>query len=204
MAKFTFPQFLKNHGIKLFFSSVEDTVPGAIIKKRKRGFFPIGTIQQVLGGGSAKWATKLQSANFAQGTIERNLSLKGKTSLDEFGVNVEGGLKHASSVNFQITDVKARTFESESIITFWDDIFKIRDTNPQRWKMINNCWLADHVYYASEMKVTFKVDASINLKGDIENRVKVSGDAAIEWDSNRSFTITKNKKVPFGFSARKI
>ena len=204
MAKFTFPQFLKNQGIKLFFSAVEDIVPGAIIEKKKKGFFSIGTIEQVLGGGSTKWETKLQSANFAKGTIDRTLSLKGKASLDEFGVNVHGGLKHASSVNFQITDVKARTFESQSKITIWPDILKIRDSNQQMWKMINNNWLADMVYYALEMKVAFKVDAGINLKGDIENRVKVSGGAGLEWDSNRSFTITNNQEVPFGFSGWKI
>lgn len=204
MPNFPFPQFLKSHGIKLFFSAVEDIVPGVIIEKQKKGFFPIGTIEQVLGGESAKWATKLQSANFAKGTVERTLSLKGKTSLDEFGLKVNGGLTHASSVNFQITDVKARTFESQSKITIWPDILKIRDSNQQMWKMINNNWLADMVYYASEMKVTFKVDAGINLKADIENRVKVSGGGGLEWDSNRSFAITNNQQVPFGFSGWKI
>lgn len=60
------------------------------------------------------------------------------------------------------------------------------------------------IYYASEMTVTLKVDAGIILKGDIENRVKVSGGAGIAWTSNRSFIITKNEEVPFGFSDWKI
>lgn len=204
MAKFPLPQFLKNHGIRLFFSSTENYVPGVILEKQKKAYSNIGTLEDTLGGGSEKWATELLLANFAKGIVEQSFSLNGKSSVDKFGMNVKGGLKHAKSVNFEISDVKARSFKSQSKITIWPELLKIRDKNKQKWKMIDNNWVIAIVYYASEMTVKFKVDAAINLKGDIENRVKVSGGAGIEWDSNRSFTITKNQEVPFGFSGWKI
>lgn len=204
MAKLPFPQFLNRYGIKLLFSATPDVVPGVIIEKRKKGFFVIGKLDHVLGGGAAKWATKLQPANIVYGSVERTLSLKGKTSLNEFGVKVGGGLKHASSVSFQITGVKARTFETQSMITIWPKIDKIRMSNKQMWKMINNNWIADHVFYATEVTVQFKVETGTNLKADIENRVNVSSGVGIDWKSNRSFAITNNQEVPFGFSGWKI
>ena len=135
----------------------------------------MGTLEQLLGGGSQKWATKLQPANIAKGVHEQSFSLAGRTSLDKFGMRVEGGLKQAKSVNFEISEIKARSFISQSKITIWPKILKIRDSNKQMWKMINNNWVLTLVYYASEMTVKFKVDTGVNLKANIENRVKISG-----------------------------
>lgn len=204
MPKFPFPQFLQNHGIRLLFSSIQDTVPGVILEKQKKGYLSIGTLEHLLGGGSQKWATKLQPANIAKGIHEQSFSLAGKTSVDKFGMKVEGGLKHAKSVNFEISEIKARSFLSQSKITIWPAILKIRDTNKPMWKMINNNWVLTLVYYASKMTVKFKVGAGVNLKADIKNRVKISGGAGLAWKSNSSFLITNNQEVPFGFSGWKI
>ncbi len=204
MAKLPFPQFLSRYGIKLLFTATPDVVPGTIIDKRKKGFFGIGTLKQVLGGGPAKWATKLQPGNLVYGTIERALSLKGKASLNEFGVAISGGLRRARSVTFEITGVKVRTFKTQSMITISPALHKLRKSNKQLWKMVNNNWIADYVYYASEATVKFFVNGGVNLKADIQNRLKVSGEAGVQWKSNRSFTITNNQEVPFGFSGWKV
>ena len=91
MAALSFPQFLRRYGIKLLVTSTPDIVPGAVIERRKKGYFKYGHLQAILGGDDASWACRLQPANFVYGTIERTLSLKAKASLSEFGVSIGGG-----------------------------------------------------------------------------------------------------------------
>lgn len=204
MSSLPFPQFLNRYGIKLLFASTADIVPGTILDKKRRGYIPIGHVEHVLGGPSKIWSSKLQPANFVYGTIKRNLSLKGKVSLVQFGIAVSGGLKNARSVTFEISGVKARSFKTQSKITILPQIQKIRRKNRRLWRIINNNWFADYVYYASEAKVTFSVAGGADLKAGIEKRVKISAGANINWESNRSFTITNNVKVPFGFSGWRV
>jgi hypothetical protein len=204
MAYLPFPQFLNRYGIKLFFSSVADTKPGAVIKRQKRGFFVIGTLDDVLGGGSAKWSSTLQDANFVYGRVDRTLSLKGKASLKEFGVSIDGGLNRATAVTYQITGVKARSFKTQSRIKILPELENLRLTNKAKWKLINNCWIAEYVYYATEFTVKFDAATGVKLKADFENRVKVSGEAELDWKTDRSFTITNNLEVPFGFSGWQV
>ena len=204
MAPLLFPQFLNRYGIKLFFSSVADTKPGAIIKRQKRGFFVIGTLDDVLEGGSTRWASKLQDANFVYGRVDRTLSLKGKASLKEFGVNIEGGLNRASTVTYQITGVKARSFKTQSRIKILPELENLRLTDKTKWKLINNCWIAEYVYHASEFTVKFDAATGVKLKADVEQRIKISGEVELDWKTDRSFTIANNLDIPFGFSGWQV
>ena len=204
MAPLLFPQFLNRYGIKLFFSSVADTKPGAIIKRQKRGFFVIGTLDDVLEGGSTRWASKLQDANFVYGRVDRTLSLKGKASLKEFGVDIEGGLNRASAVTYQITGVKARSFKTQSRIKILPELENLRLTDKTKWKLINNCWIAEYVYHASEFTVKFDAATGVKLKADVEQRIKISGEVELDWKTDRSFTITNNLDIPFGFSGWQV
>lgn len=204
MAPLLFPQFLNRYGIKLFFSSVSDTKPGAIIKRQKRGFFVIGTLDDVLEGGSTRWASKLQDADFVYGRVDRTLSLKGKASLKEFGVSIDGGLNRASAVTYQITGVKARSFKTQSRIKILPELENLRLTNKAKWKLINNCWIAEYVYYATEFTVKFDAATGVKLKADVEKKIKITGEAELNWKTDRSFTITNNLEVPFGFSGWQV
>lgn len=204
MSSLPFPQFLSRYGIKLLFSSTADIVPGTILDRKRRGYIPMGHIEHVLGGPSKKWASKLQPANFVYGTITRNISLKGKISLVQFGIEVSGGLKNARSATFEISGVKARAFKSESKITILPQLYKVRRKNRKLWRIINNNWLAEYVYYASEARVTFLVAGGADLKAGLEKKIKISAGANIKWDSNRSFVITNNVEVPFGFSGWRV
>ena len=204
MAALLFPQFLKRYGIKLFFSSVADTKPGAIIKRQKRGFFVIGTLDDVLEGGSTRWASKLQDANFVYGRVDRTLSLKGKASLKKFGVDIEGGLNRASAVTYQITGVKARSFKTQSRIKILPELENLRLTDKTKWKLINNCWIAEYVYHASEFTVKFDAATGVKLKADVEQRIKISGEVELDWKTDRSFTIANNLDIPFGFSGWQV
>ena len=200
MPQLLFPQFLNRYGIKLFFSSVADTKPGAVIKKQKRGFFVIGRLEDVLGGSREKWASRLQDANFVYGQIDRTLSLKGKSSLKEFGVDIEGGLSRANAVTYQIKGIKARAFKTQNRIKILPEIEKLRRTDKAKWRLINNCWIAEYVYHATEFTVKFNAATGVNLKAEVENKIKISADTKLEWKNKSSFTITNTESASPGTS----
>jgi hypothetical protein len=204
MAALPFPQFLKRYGIMLLFAATPNVVPGAVMEKRRKGYFAIGSLKDVLGDTAATWTSKLQGANLVYGTVERQLNLKGKASLNEFGVEIGGGLQRAKSVTFSISGVRARIFVSQSKLTLVPKIHRLRKTDRRMWKQINNNWIADYTYYATEATLEFNVGSGVDLKGEIENRIKLSGNAGVKWKSNRSFTLTRNDAVPFGFSGWRV
>lgn len=200
MSNLPFPQFLKRYGITLLFASDPSVAPGAIIEKRKRGYFCAGTLAQVFKDPPPAWDTILQPANLVYGTVERNLSLSGKASLDEFGININGGLTKARSVNFFISGVKCRVFVNQSKILLIPRLQELRRSNKDLWKLVNNNMIADYTYYATEVTADFEVEGGVNLQAEIENQISVTGNAAIDWKSKSKFVISQNDAIPFGFS----
>ena len=205
MAQMTFPQFLNRYGIKMLVTSTPDIVPGAIIERRKRGFFFYGHLKQILKGSNASWQCKLQPANFIYGTVERSLSLKARTGLHEFGVNIGGGLEGAKSVNFFIQNVQVKTLVSRNKLDLIPELFKYREDNKRKWnKQLNDKWVADYTYYATEVRFSFETEKGVNLQADIANNVAVSANSIIAWKTKASFVITNSDDVPFGFSGWKL
>lgn len=200
MAGLPFPQFLKRYGITLLFASDPSVVPGAIIEKRKRGYFCAGKLEQIFKDPPPAWDTELQPANLVYGSVERSLSLSGKASMDEFGISVGGGLSKARSVNFLISGVKCRVFKHQSKILLIPRLQELRRSNKDLWKLINNNTIADYTYYATEVTVDFEVEGAVDLKTEIENQIVVTGDASVEWKSKSKFVISNNDQIPFGFS----
>lgn len=200
MANLPFPQFLNRYGITLLFASDPGVVPGAIIEKRKQGFFRAGMLSQLFKDPPEAWLTQLQPANLVYGTVQRSLSLSGKSSLNEFGINVGGGLSKARSVNFFISGVKCRTFVNQSKITLIPRLQELRKTNKALWKLVNNNRIADYTYYATEITVDFETDGAANLQADIESKLTISADASLNWKSSTRFVISNNDAIPFGFS----
>lgn len=200
MASLPFPQFLRRYGITLLFASDPGVVPGAIIEKRGKGYFCAGTLAQIFGDPPPAWDTALQPANLVYGTVERSLSLTGKASLDELGINIDGGLSKAKSVNFFISGVKCRVFVNQSKILLIPRIQELRKKNKALWKLVNNNQIADYTYYATEVTAEFDVEGGVDLKAEIDNRITVVGNAAIDWKSKSKFVISNNDFIPFGFS----
>jgi hypothetical protein len=48
------------------------------------------------------------------GTITQSLSLAGKSSLDEIGVLIHGGLSRTKRVKFKLSDIKARALTART------------------------------------------------------------------------------------------
>lgn len=200
MANLPFPQFLNRYGITLLFASDPGVVPGAIIEKRKQGYFCAGWLNQVFDDPPEAWMTQLQPANLVYGTVQRSLSLSSKTSLNEFGISIGGGLSKARSVNFYISGVKCRTFVNQSKITLIPRLQQLRKTNKPLWKLVNNNRIADYTYYATEITVEFETEGNVNLQAEIEKKLTVSENAAVNWKSSSKFVISQNDDIPFGFS----
>lgn len=200
MSNLPFPQFLQRYGIIMLFSSDPGVIPGAIIEKRKKGYFSAGTLEQVFKDPAPAWDTILQPANLVYGTVQRSLSLNSKASLNEFGVNISGGLANARSVDFFISGVKCRVFANQSKITLIPRLQELRKKNRSLWRLVNNNYIADYTYYATEITAEFETEGNIDLRAELENKITIEGNAGIEWKNKSKFVISNNDAIPFGFS----
>ena len=198
-------QFLRKYNLTFLPVATPDVVPGAVLTKRK-GYMYWGHLDQVLTGQPKKfWSVELDPANIIEGTVERTLSLKGKSSLDQMGVQVDGGLTRARSVKFAISAVRVRTFRNgrgyASMLSLIPKLQRLRKTNRAAWKTINNKRVVLEVYYASEATVSFTTSGDVDLKAEVARTggVNVEGDGVVRWTGKKSFKIARNEKVPFAF-----
>ncbi len=200
MANLPFTQFLQRYGITLLFSSDAGVIPGSIIEKRQQGYFSVGNLEHIFHDPPPAWDTILQPANFVYGTVQRSLSLLGKASLNEFGLGISGGLSKARSVDFYITGVQCRAFAHQSKIMLIPRLQELRQTNKKLWKLINNNYIADYTYYATEVTVEFESEGSADIKAEIENKITIDAGASVEWKSKSKLVLSHNSNIPFGFS----
>jgi len=203
MAAVAFPDFLKKCQLLLLAVSNADTLPGAVLDKGKRGYMYQGHLKDLLGQEEAFWETELTEAEIAQGSVEREFSLEGRSSFTEMGVEVKGGLRRAKSATVAITGVHALTFAAGAATKFkvMPLVNALRQQDKPKWKMVNGRWLVFETYYASEATVTFATDGNVNLQAEVEaaGGALVQGGGGLAWNGKRSFTITENDKVPFAF-----
>ena len=200
MANLPFTQFLQRYGITLLFSSDAGIIPGSIIEKRKQGYFSVGKLEQIFHDPPPAWDTILQPANLVYGTVQRSLSLLGKSSLHEFGLGIQGGLSKARSVDFYITGVKCRVFAHQSKILLIPRLQELRKTNKELWKLVNNKRVADYTFYATEITVEFESEGSADIKAEIQNKITIDASASVDWKSKSKLVLSNNDNIPFGFS----
>ena len=146
------PQFLKRFRLTILPVATDDVIPGAVLSPR-RGYIYQGHLSELLTGQAEKfWKTELNPANIVYGTVERELSLSGKASLDQMGVKVEGGLGRAKSVKYSISAVHAQTFLNgtghASMFSLTPRLHQLKKRNRRTWKMVNNKWVVLETYYA--------------------------------------------------------
>jgi len=198
-------QFLRKYNLTFLPVATPDIIPGAVLTKKK-GYMYWGHLDQVLQGEPKKfWSVETDPANIIEGTVERTLSLKGKSSLEQMGVQVDGGLKRAKSAKFSISAVRVKTFRNgrshASMLSLIPKIQQLRKRNRIAWRTINNKWVVLEAYYASEATVSFATTGEVNLQAEIVKAggVTVEGDGVIKWTGKKSFKIARNEKVPFAF-----
>jgi hypothetical protein len=198
-------QFLRKYNLTFLPVATPDIVPGAVLTKRK-GYMYWGHLDQVLQGEPKRfWSVEMDPANIIEGTVERTLSLKGKSSFGQMGVQVDGGLKRAKSVTFSISAVRVKTFRNgrgyASMLSLIPKIQRLKRRHRVAWRTINNKWVVLEAYYASEATVSFTTSGDVNLKAEVAKAgdVTVEGDGVVKWTGKKSFKIARNDKVPFAF-----
>jgi hypothetical protein len=206
MATIRFQKFLNRYGIKALVVGTPDIVPGSIIERRNRGYFKFSHLEKVLGGSKQSWDVALQPANLVYGTVERTLSLSGRTSLNEFGVTIEGGLGRVNSVKFEIKEVKARSFVDRDKLTLVQEIFDYRKLDRRKWnRLLNDKWVADYTYYATRIVFYFDTATGVDIRADTKDKITVaSAGGSFKWGSKGRLVVTTTDEVPFGFSGWKL
>lgn len=201
-----FDEFLDRHHLQMLMASTDDIHPGAVVDKARRGYMPQGSLREILTGEPDEfWETEFNEANLIYGTIERTFNLGSKASLAEMGVNIEGGLSKAKSASFAITGIHARSFVNgpghASMLSLVPKVHELKKVDKARWKLVNGKWIVVETWYATEATITFQTSGNVDLKGEIEKAggVSVSGSGGVKWTGRRSFVITENNRVPFGF-----
>jgi hypothetical protein len=203
MAALKFPEFLKRFQLQLLGVSNTDIRPGAVLA-RKRGFLFQGHLSDLLSDPPQEfWRVERNPANVVYGSVEREVSLRGRTSLDELGVRVEGGLRRARSAKLEITGVHASTFATGAAtqLKLVPMLHTLRKVNRAAWRLVNGRWIVTETYYATEVLVSFATDGDVDLKSDIaaEGGVSVQGTAGVTWKGKRAFVVANNDQVPFAF-----
>ena len=206
MAALALPTFLKRFQLQLLGVATDDVLPAAVVDRAKKGYLPLGHLSEILiDEPPSYWKTEQNPANIVYGSVEREYKLGGKASLSEMGVQVSGGLARASAAKFSITGILARTFVNgpghASLFSLTPKVFALKKTDRVRWRLVNQKWIVLETYYASEVLVEFATSGNVDLKAELDElgAVTVSGNATVSWKSKRSFTVSKNDRVPFAF-----
>lgn len=204
MANNPFKAFLGNYGIRLLSTPNDNYQPGLVLEKKRKAFTSFGHLENVLDLPKRSWETQLRESNLINETVNRTLSLKASASLKEFGVEISGGLQKVTSVDFSIEQVTARDFVNMDNFTLMPKILELKKKDKAKWKLLRGKWYAYHLFYASHVVFTFQTDAAIDVKALIKNKISIQPEASIRWSSNKRFVISKNNRVPFGFTGWKI
>jgi hypothetical protein len=209
-----FPQFLKRFNLLLLPVSTDDIVPGAVLDTG--GYFSKGfTYQGHLSELMPKvpdyfWETELDRANLVNGVVNHSMSLRGKSTMSLWGIDVGGGLTRANSANFKIMGISARSFTNgkghASILTVKPLLARLKMVKPEAYEVLVNDYLVMETYYASEAIIEFDVGTDVNLEADVAKAggVNVQGNGQFAWKTKTSIVVTQNVEVPFAFSGFKV
>ncbi len=200
----SFRQFLGKYGIVLLPVSVETTVPGDILRKERRGYYPFGSMKNISRNAELDWNVQEIQANFTEENISRSLSLKGKYSLKSMGVNINGGLSKAKSATYTITGVKAKNLKSIDTFTIEKELSEIKSRSRSDWKRIKGNKLVELTFYATDFTIDFEVEGNFDLSAEVGSKVTHDIGAELVWKTKTSISISKNDRVPFGFKGLRI
>jgi hypothetical protein len=194
----TYVQYLKRNGIRSLPVATRRLHPASILCQHRRGFFEEGRLDLLLG---EEWAASSDDASIVVGTFTRKLSLKGKVSAKNFGLNISGGLQRASSVTYEVEDVRVKEFEDPNILT--NNAEAIGDfIKANKGRKFRNCFLAQRLWYATKFRVRFegmtKADVDTVLATHLEK-----GSLKGEVSSDGTVVVATRAFVPFGFTSRR-
>ncbi len=209
-----FPQFLKRFNLLLLPVSTDDIVPGAVLDTGgffDRGFTYQGHLNELMPRiPDDFWETELNRANLVTGAVSHSVSLRGKSALSFWGVNVSGGLTRARSARVRITGIHARSFADgkghASILTLRPLLARLKVAQPEAYQVLINDYVVMETFYASECIIDLDANSDANLRAEVElaGGIQVGGEGQAAWKSNSSFVVSQNVEVPFAFSGFRV
>lgn len=195
----TYRQYLRRNGIRSLPVATKRLHPASILCQHRRGFFEEGRLDLLLG---EEWAASSDDASIVVGTFTRKLSLKGKVSAKNFGLNISGGLQHASSVTYEVEDVRAKEFDDPNVlIKNAEAIRDFLETNKAR--RFRNCFLAQRLWYAIKFKVRFEGITKAEVEAVLVTHLE-KGSLTGEVRSDGTVVVATRAFVPFGFTGKKL
>jgi len=150
----------------------------------------------------AEWAASSDDASIVVGNFTRRLSLKGKASAKNFGLNISGGLQHASSVTYEVEDVRVKEFnDPNTLIKKAQAIEKFLET--QAGKRLKNCFLAQRLWYATKFEVHFEGMTTAEVKAVMKKYLE-EGSLTGEVRKDGTVVVAPRVTVPFGFTGKRL
>jgi hypothetical protein len=198
----TFRQFLGKYGLTLLPVGIETTVPGDILKRERRGYYPYAKMKKV-ADNDLNWNVGWTGANITEEKVSRTLSLNGKYSLKTMGVNINGGLSKAKSATYTISGVKAKKLVELTTMEVEQFLDTIKNKK-SAWKKIKGKEFVELTFYATEFTIDFEVDRGIDLKAEVAQKISHEASAKVEWTTKTSLRIASNDNIPFGFKGFRI
>ena len=202
-----FPQYLKRHGLLLVFNSNEAIVPGLILERQGSSFFKLDALDQILDDTGISWKTKLLKADLPD-TIEGRKKVEGNGSLKLPFLDIKGGLRRNSTVDFSIGTVHLREF-TDNRLRLWNPLRRklrqIKKKDPGTWKDIKGQYLVMSTWYASEYRINLGRARGGELSAGFQKKIKVETGAKMAVDrSHKIVNVKGTKKIPFAIFARRL
>jgi hypothetical protein len=107
-------------------------------------------------------------------------------------------------VTFRISDIKAQTLIHRTRADIETAVAHLKKSDKTRYRRYANKFALNQTFYASSFEAEFDVTGNIDLRAEMEDKIKVGAGANLTWTSKKSFKIASNSAVPFGFAGIKI
>mgnify|MGYP001038045592 CR=1 FL=1 len=196
----TYVQYLKRNGIRSLPVATRRLHPASILCRRKKGFFEEGRLDDLLE--KTKWSASSDDASIVVGTFTRKLSLKGKVSAKNFGLNISGGLQHASSVTYEVEDVRVKEFNDPNILSKKRQAIR-NFLKTEEGEEFKNCFLAQRLWYATRFEVHFEGMTKTDVKAVMKKYLE-EGSLTGEVRSDGTVVVAPRVTVSFGFTGKRL
>jgi len=203
--------YLTRYGAYLIFLGDERIKPGMLLEVRHwlPSLLPpgLGTLDFTLQDGYAWEFTGEPETAYPSGLFEGNyiqLSVSDKTefssnaSLPQFGVTADVGFVHRFTVAIRLTGLKVKGFlKGSSIPDLHAKLLKLRTTDPQKWKWVNDDFLVAETFHVTEFEATFKSSGGVTAKAAYDSgQLRIAGSIQCKWEDESTLKCSGPVSVP--------
>lgn len=203
--------FFTRYGAYLIFLGDERIKPGMLLEVRHwvPSWLPPGlgnldfTLQdgyawEFTGEPEANYPCGLFQANYIQVSVSDKTELAANVSLPQFGVTADAGFAHRFAVAIRLTGLMAKGFlKGASLPELHKNLLKLRTTDPEKWKWVNNDFLVAETFHVTEFEATFKSSGNVTAKAAYESgQLKISGSITYKWENESTLKCSGPVSVP--------